>query len=438
MRRAWLALFSIALTWGFAAADQVPRQESLQKQPRTGALQKISNPLNDLLNEARSALDRKDYEAAIAPLKKVLAEEPGSAYAHFQLGYAYAGLKRFEDARDEYRRAAELDPDLAEAHLNLGLLLLDRDPSAAVAPLRKAVELLPAQSRPHYLLGRALEGSGDLAGATAALRGAEQLDPRHVDTLVALARVLLMDNHASEAEGKYQAALAIQPDSAPACLGLAHSLEAQQKPQAVDAFRKYLAMQPDDRVARWRTARLLFDAKQYDAALAELDTLDAAGAQIDSLRLRADIQTALLHWDDVIAALKRAAELSPRDARLRAGIGQGFLEKRDFVAAETELKAALRLDGNYLPAWQNLSTALYLAGNCTAALAAFDEVARRTTPTEGVWFARATCYDKMNRRPEALDAYKIFLQLDKNRHENQCWQAEQRIKTLQRILGGKH
>ena len=54
-------------------------------------------------------------------------------------------------------------------------------------------------------------------------------------------------------------------------LGVAESLDAQKKPQAADAFRSYLAVQPSDSGARARLVHLLVDGQQYDVALAELD-----------------------------------------------------------------------------------------------------------------------------------------------------------------------
>src|SRR5215470_7887267 len=42
--------------------------------------QKLANPLNDLLEEAQRDIDRKQFEAALTPLQKVLAEEPDFAY----------------------------------------------------------------------------------------------------------------------------------------------------------------------------------------------------------------------------------------------------------------------------------------------------------------------------------------------------------------------
>src|SRR5438105_5879280 len=49
-----------------------------------------------------------------------------------------------DEARDAYRRALELDPDLADAWVNLGRLLHETgDPRAAAQHYRKAIELCP-------------------------------------------------------------------------------------------------------------------------------------------------------------------------------------------------------------------------------------------------------------------------------------------------------
>ena len=60
--------------------------------------------MNDLLDEAQAAMDKNDYEAAIPPLQKFLAEKPDVAYAHFQLAYAYTALRRPEEAKSEYEK----------------------------------------------------------------------------------------------------------------------------------------------------------------------------------------------------------------------------------------------------------------------------------------------------------------------------------------------
>jgi len=408
--------------------------------PKTSqpATQKLRNPLNDLLDEAQAALDKNDYEAAIPPLQKFIAEKPDVAFAHFQLAYAYTALKRPDDARQEYERSIALDPKMPEAQLNLGVLLLERQPAAAVAVLRRAVELLPSESRPRYLLGLAQERSGDFSGAAESFAGATRLDPKDLDSLTRLGQVLLRLGKSADAEGKFRAALELQPNSPEALQGLAQSLDQQKKPQAVDAYRNYLAAEPDDKAARLRLVHLLVEQQRYDEAVAE-NAKDNAGqpATVDDLKLRADIEINQKKLDEAITTLRRAIALAPNDAQLHGGLGRIYLEKRQFADAEKELKAALELDRNNLAYWKDLSSTYYLAGNCQAALAALDVLGKAEAGGAGTWFIRALCYDKLNQVQRALDAYRKFLELDENKNPDQVWQANQRIHVLEKVAEKK-
>jgi len=413
------------------------QQDTASKAPQAKT-QKLRNPLNDLLDEAQAALDKNDYAAAIPPLQKFLAEKPDVAYAHFQLAYAYTALKRPEDAQPEYEKCVALDPKMPEAQLNLGILLLEKDPKAAVAPLSRAVELLPSQSRPRYLLGLAQERSGDLTGAAESFEGASRLDPKNLESLIQLGQVYLKMNRPAEAEGKFRAALGQEPKSPEALQGLALSLDAQKKPGTADAYRDYLAMRPQDSGGRARLVHLLVEQGQYDAALAELDKSSAGHAlTVDDLRLKADIEIGQKKLDAAIATLKQAIGLAPNDAQLHGGLGRTYLQTRDFTDAEKELKTALQLDRNNLAYWKDLSTTYYLAGDCQSTLATLDIIAKAETPGAGAWFIRALCYDKLNQVLPALDAYRKFLELDENKNPDQVWQANQRIHVLEKVAEKK-
>ena len=400
-------------------------------------IQRVANPLNDLLDEAQRHIDKNEFEAAVSPLQKVVAEQPGFAYAHFQLAYVFTALKKTEEARAEYERAIAIDPKMSEAHLDLGILLLDKDPSASVAPLTKAAALLPAQSRPQFLLGVALERSGKLSAAATSFEKAAVLDPRDFDTLLHLGGVYLALNQPANAERKFRGAIELQPREPRALLGLARSLDAQKKPEAGDAYEKYLAVQPADSAARARLVHLLMDQQQYDAAFAELERSDAGKPSLESLKLRADIQIAQKKWDDSIATLHQALALAPNDAQLHGGLGRIFLERREFVSAEKELRVALQLDGRNLAYRKDLSSTFFLGGNYPAALSTLDEIAKVEQPGAGVWFVRAICYDKLNQPKPALEAYQKFLDLDQDKNSDQIWQAKERSKVLRRMLERK-
>jgi tetratricopeptide (TPR) repeat protein len=417
-------------------AGQTP-PDAGSKTPQ-GTTQKLRNPLNDLLDEAQAALDKKDYAAAIPPLQKFLAEKPDVVYAHFQLAYAYTALKRLDEAQSEYEKCVALNPKMAEAQLNLGLLLLEKEPAAAVAPLRKVVELAPGQSRPRYLLGLAQERSGDLRGALESFEGASGLDPTDVPTLIELGRMYLKINRPAEAEGKFRAALEQDAKSPEALQGLAVCLDKEKRPGTADAYREYLSVQPQDGAMRARLVRLLVDQGQYDAAQAELDK-SATGQPppIEDLRLRAEIEIGRKKLDAAIATLKQAIALTPNDAQLHGGLGRTYLQTRDFADAEKELKAALQLDGDNLTYWKDLSSTYYLGGNYQATLATLDVIAKAETPGAGPLFIRALCYDKLDQVQPALDAYRKFLALDENKNPDQVWQANQRIHVLEKMAEKK-
>ncbi len=86
-------------------------------------------------------MDKNDYEAAIPPLQKFLAEKPDVAYAHFQLAYAYTALKRTPRSAHGIRTVRCAGPENGRGTAEPGnSAARESEPDAAVAPLRKAVE----------------------------------------------------------------------------------------------------------------------------------------------------------------------------------------------------------------------------------------------------------------------------------------------------------
>jgi len=400
--------------------------------------QKLANPLNDLLDEAQRDIDKNDFEAAIPPLQKFLDEKPDVAYAHFQLAYAYTALRKVPEARTEYERAIAIDPKMSEAYLNLGMLLTGLEPAAAVPQLRKAVELLPGQSRPRILLGIAQERAGDLPGAADSFEGAVRLDPRDTEAALHLAKLYLNLKRPADAEREFRDILEVQPNSTAVALGLAQTLDAQNKPEAADAYRKYLTLQPSDSAARARLVHFLVEQNNNDEALAELDRADAGKPPTpESLRLRADLQIAQKKYDDAVGTLQQALALAPNDPQLVAGLGRIYMQKHDYASAEKLLKHAIQLEPNNVAHWKDLSSAYYLSGDCVSTLASLDTIAKVEPPAAGSWFVRALCYDKLHQIKPALEAYQKFLSLDEGKNPDQVWQAQQRSSVLKHQLEAK-
>ncbi len=434
-----LAACSLAAAQSSQKASKPAPAKAAPAKPTQPATDQRADPITTLLQDAAAAMERKDYAAAIPALQSYLAQRPEDATAQFQLGYAYSELQRWEEAIFAYGRAIALDPKLGAAHLNLGLVLLDRQPAAAVERFRRAAELMPEQARPRFLLAMALERTGKLAGAIEEYQAAERLDAKEYEIRFALGRALLRANRATQAEAEFREALALRGDAAPARLGLAESLRAQNKLEPAAAeFAAYLQVQPQDRESRLRRASVLTDLGHYEQALEELDRCDTeAAASLESYKLRAEIRLQQKQWAQAGEVLQKALERAPRDAELHARLGRVWLEKRDFPAAERELRQALQLDRNWTDALRDLVAVYYLGERYQATLQILDELDRRETPGAGSWFIRATCYDKLGRKAEAVAAYEKFLALDQGHSENEGFQARQRIRILARELERK-
>ena len=322
--------------------------------------------------------------------------------------------------------------------MNLGTLLLDSDPKSAVAPLRKAADLQPAQNRPRYLLAVALDRSGEDAAAAEEFQRVLSLEPNDLPSVNYLGWYFLRHQKPAEAEVKFRHALQLDPKNVKASLGLAESLAAQQKPEAAEAFQQYLAANSGDNDARTQLIHFLIDQKQYEAALAEIDkSPDANPPTADTLKLRADLQVAQKNNQDAITSLQQALVLRPQDPQLHGGLGRLYMGVRDFPNAEKELKLAIQFDGKNTTYWHDLISAFYLAGDFPTALAALDATEKLETLNAGGWFIRALCYDKLMQARPAIDAYRKFLELDQNRNPDQVWQANQRIHVLERMLNKK-
>lgn len=95
------------------------------------------------------------------------------------------------EARDAYRKALDLEPQHADAHVNLGRLLHEQgDVGTAETHYRAALRSRPADAMALFNLGVALEDLSRLREAAKAYREAIVRDPDHADAHFNLAGVL--------------------------------------------------------------------------------------------------------------------------------------------------------------------------------------------------------------------------------------------------------
>lgn len=173
--------------------------------------------IGSLMARGRSLIDSGRYDEAVRSLETAVRRQPEFPDLHNLLGLALSFAGEPLRAESHLQRALELNPDYAEAHLNLAILLFERNAySTARDHLRDFNRIVrgsgegfpdPALddlARRHADLADRYRSYGLLDEAEAQLRTALQLRPAYGDLRLALARILFerakLEDAAREAE----------------------------------------------------------------------------------------------------------------------------------------------------------------------------------------------------------------------------------------------
>jgi len=390
-----------------------------------------------LLRTAQEALDKRDFAAAAKSLQSVVAAEPRSTAAWFNLAYAYSELHENEQAIQAYEKTLELQPDLFEAHLNLAILLIEskRAPEA-IGHLARAVSLKPDHARAHLYYGRALNLVGQPEQAEKEFQEALRLDPGLAMGSYDLGQLRLAAKRYEEARAAFEKAAQLDPKLATAELGQALALEGLEQPaEAVGHFERYLALKPEDFETRFHLARLYLDQGKNERALEYLEAVYAAQPRMPGVAgALGDVNALLKKFADSEKFYRLALLATPGEAELHRVLAQTLLDEEKFPDAEVEFRAALKLDPHSRDAAEGLAKSLYLQKRYAEAIPLLEALAGAPEPAAVMVFMLATSYDDVRDRLHALEAYERFIELSRGRNPDQEWQARQRAKLLRRAL----
>ena len=129
-------------------------------------------------------------ERAVQEFRAAIARDPQYAAAYSGLSDSwilrteYAGVPNDESLRQAEpmaRRALELDPELAEAHASMGLVLQNKaDFAGSIRYLQRAIELNPSYSVAYHWLGLAYTAMGRMRESAEVVRKALEIDPEYL------------------------------------------------------------------------------------------------------------------------------------------------------------------------------------------------------------------------------------------------------------------
>ncbi len=143
------------------------------------------------LQRAFSDFDEENYEHAAIRLEKISSLDSTNPSIYYNLGVAYAFLKRDDEALTSFKKTIELDPEYVTAYYNLGqiYLLAKRDFSQALNYFDRAISFRDNYIGAYHQKGVAYEMLGDTEKAIQCWNKTLELDPGNKQALENLQRV---------------------------------------------------------------------------------------------------------------------------------------------------------------------------------------------------------------------------------------------------------
>lgn len=186
---------------------------ALASDPRNGAY---------LSTYAELATSRKNYDAALATLRRAQHLEPRNPEYLYQTAVVYVLMRRYTDAEMACKEATGFDEKFDQAYFLLGAIELDRGaPTLAENAFRRAVVMKPASPLYHSALGAALFGAGRLAESQKAFDHALRLDPKTAAAYYWRAQLFARQREPKRAIQDLEAFVALDPHYADAYQQLA-------------------------------------------------------------------------------------------------------------------------------------------------------------------------------------------------------------------------
>lgn len=191
------------------------------KSQRTIATHRMAPETAKMLAAAEAFMGQHRFQEAEMAYRRTLQLDPQVALAHHQLGVLMAMGNNHAQAVDELEAAARLNPESAQTHNNLGLTYQVLGmPGRAEAAFSRAANLDPKSAEAAINLGNLYSAQGNLDQAAKAFRYAVAHDPRNARAHNNLASILSLQGNSADAIYEFQKSLTIDPNMASAHYGL--------------------------------------------------------------------------------------------------------------------------------------------------------------------------------------------------------------------------
>jgi tetratricopeptide (TPR) repeat protein len=344
-----------------------------------------------LFEQGEAALKAGNLDQAEHSFRAVLVIDPQLAGAYANLGVIEMRRKRWQPALENLNKAERLAPQIAGIRLNIGLAYYRQNNyRAAISPFQSVVRDAPDSLQARYLLGLCYFFTEQYADAATTLEPLWQQESNQLNYLYVLG---IAANKAKRPELEQRA--------------LGRLVETGQ-----DSPEFHLLM-----------GKAHINREEYDDAVSELELAAKAAPKLPFVHF--ELGLALMKKQD----FDRAKSEFLADVAIEPDLSYDYdqlglidyLQERDPEAVKN-LRTALHLDSQLASSHFNLSRSYQRQGNYTQALTEIDAAGKLAPSSYAIHYVRGQVLKSLGRTEEALAEMRTFTQMsndarDKRQHE---------------------
>ncbi len=346
---------------------------------------------------------------ATAQLQAAAQADPGNAQLHDDLGSIDAQQKSWPDARQQFTTALHLNPQLAAAHLHLGLALQALNQPGALDELAQAHTLAPDNPIISLELGKAYVAQNEDDQAVPLFQQVLSADPQSVEAISQLALADQRSNHPDDAIALFRKVLQAEPNNAIAATDLGMALaQAQRAKDAVPILQHATQLAPESVTAHEDLAAAYVQLNQFDDAVTELRA--AIKLAPDHAQLRYDLGLAYKMQDNATQAIpefEAAEKLDPQQPESPYALGLLYLQNGRYADAARELKTSLTLRPENGEGWATLGSVYNQLNQLSEAVDALQHAIQQVPQQPDPHLTLANVLIKQNKLAEATDQRKL-------------------------------
>ena len=288
--------------------------------------------------------DKEQYREAAIQFQNAIKLDPHFADAHYRLALTYLRLGQWQNGFEELNAATQNNPDHYDAQLEKARLLLLFH---QYADAKQQLDLL-TQKQPNnpdvYLVLSDYYSNGvkDPGSAIAALRKAQQLDPKRSDVYLTLGVIQTQTQQWDDAEASLKKAAELSPKSSDPMLALGNYYQSRGRfPEAEQAFQRAIQLTPQDPNPRLaKAALLLAENKRTEAESFLRDSKDDFPNNSVGYRLLGDFYWRTDQYDKAVTEYASLYRDHPKDPVVQGNYIQ-LLILRDHLDQADKLTADL-------------------------------------------------------------------------------------------------